>query len=313
MQKAAYFPIFASVVLGLASCNNPNEDLQLATGTVASTDALTTKALYGEGYSYEAAGNSSKAIKRYNTLADKYPFAIEAPDARFRQAELLHSSGQLLKSFDAYQDFIARYYGQKLYSKALARQAEVAQAAAGGDIKTSFLGLKSNVAASKAEKMLIQVRDNAPYGSTAPIAQFSIGRLWHSNKNYVKAIKAYQEVQIRYPKSSLAPEALLRAGNLLVDQSASGNRNKANLDTARTVLQDLRRLYPSSKQAGAAKTTLAHIASSDVKRSYEIAEFYRNKKEFASAAFYYNEVIRRTKPGSSYYKMAKSGLSAVSQ
>lgn len=308
MHKAVYFSLLAGVVLGISSCGNGSDDLQLATGSIAGNNAGITKSLYGKGYSYEAAGNSSKAIDIYDELADKYPFSVEAPEARFRQAELLHKSGKLLKSFDAYQDFISRNYSNKLYSKALARQAEVAQAAAGGDIKYSFLGLKSNVAASKSEKMLIQVRDNAPHGATAPIAQFSIGRLWHANNNNAKAIKAYQEVQVRYPKSSLAPEALFRMGNLLINQSQSGNRNKANLESARNVFQDLRSLYPNSKQAKAAKSALANIASSDLKRSYDIAEFYHQKGEHASAVFYYREVLRQAKPGSDYYKMAQARL-----
>lgn len=315
MNKARAFTLLSSAaaVCALSSCGNSTDDVRLADGTVAASQAGSAAELYAEGYAFENAGKTDKAISRYKELANNYPLAKEAAEARYRQADLLYQTGDLIKSFQAFQDFITTYHGTRRYSDALSKQAAVAHAAATGEIKHNFLGLKSSVAASKAEEMLTQVRDNAPYGDTAPKAQFAIGQLWESKKDSTKAVAAYQEVQLRYPKSSLAPEALYRAGSLLVDAANDGNQNKANLDKARSIFIDLRQLYPGSKQAAAAKAKIAQLGGQDLQRSFDTAEFYRGKKQYTSAAFYYREVIRQTKSGTELNRLAQQRLAEVSQ
>ncbi|SHJ79024.1 Tetratricopeptide repeat-containing protein [Rubritalea squalenifaciens DSM 18772] len=315
MNQARAFTLLSSAaaVCLISSCGNSPEEIRLADGTVSAAHAGTSAELYAEGYAYEQAGKTTKAIKHYESLANQYPLAKEAAEARYRQADLLYQTGDLVKSFKAFQDFITSYHGTRHYSDALAKQEAVAHSAATGELKHNFLGLKSSVAATTAEEMLIKVRDNAPYGASAPKAQFAIGDLWQRRGNEEKAIKAYQEVQLRYPKSSLAPEALFRAGTMLMNEADEGNQNQANLDQARSVFIDLRQLYPGSKQAKAAKSKLAQLGSQDLQRSYDIAEFYRGKKQYASAAFYYREVIKKTKSGTELNKLAKQRLAEVSQ
>lgn len=315
MQKAASISLLCSSIISisLVSCGIGTNDIGLATGTVAQATSSKSAELYAEANKREADGDSKKAVSQYRALADKYPLAKEAPEARFRQAELLYAAGQLLSSFTAYQEFITSYRGTRLYDKAISRQAEVAHAAASGDIQHNFFGLKSNVAPSRAQKMLEQVRDNAPYGVTATRAQFAIGQMWEGRKNHLKAISAYQQVQLDYPKSHLAAEALYRSGVLLIKQHDQGNRNRANLETARSTFIDVRQLYPNTKQAKAAKVELKKLESSIISQNYDVAEFYLKKGQKTSAAYYYKEVIRETKPSSSLHQRAKQRLTEVSQ
>ena len=79
------------------------------------------------------------------------------------------------------------------------------------------------------------------------------------NATNTKAIAAYEDLQVRYPKSSLAPEALFRVGSLLLKQTEDGNRNIGNLDTAKTTFTDLTLLDPNTKQTTAAKKMLKEI------------------------------------------------------
>ena len=310
MHKAIALSL-ASIVIatsGITSCSNSNDNVQIATGRVAAGNAAESNLIYSEARALEAKGRTKKAIKTYGKVADDYPMSEEAPDARIRQAELLHSQGELIKSFEKYQSFITQYRGSSEYEKAIQRQSDVAHAASTGQIQNSFFGLKSDIPRSKVAKMFNQVRDNAPYGVTAPKAQFGLAKMWQKDKKLDKAIKAYEDLYVSYPKSSLAPEALFRVGNLLLKQTQDGNRNRANLDTANTTLTDLTLLYPGSKQAISAKILLNRIKGSDIERSFGIAEFYENKKQYPSAAFYYNEVIRATSSGSEFNQLAKKRL-----
>ncbi|MFT5882511.1 MAG: outer membrane protein assembly factor BamD (BamD/ComL family) [Crocinitomicaceae bacterium] len=313
MHKAAALSL-ASIIIattGITSCGNSSDNVQIATGQVAQGSSVEANKLYSQARALEAQGRTKKAIKTYAKVANGYPMSPEAPDARIREAELLYAQGDLLKSFEKYQSFITQYRGTSQYDKAIQRQSDVAHAASNGEIKNSFLGLKSDIPRSKVEKMFIQVRDNAPFGPTAPKAQFGLAEMWQTDKNLDKAIKGYEDLYVRYPKSSLAPEALYRVGNLLLQQTEDGNRNRGNLDTANTTFTDLTLLYPNSKQAKSAKKILKGIKGSDIERSFSIAEFYEKKKQYPSAAFYYNEVIRATKSGSDLNQRAQQRLAAL--
>jgi outer membrane protein assembly factor BamD (BamD/ComL family) len=313
MHKAAALSLVSITLAsaGLTSCSNNSDKIQLATGSVAATSSASSSETYRLAQTLESQGKTSKAIKAYAKVANQSPMSEEAPKARLREADLLYSNGELIKSFDKYQAFITSYRGTSEYDKAIIRQAEVAHAASDGKITNSFLGLKSEIPRSKVEKMFTQVRDNAPFGPTAPKAQFAMGEMWQNDESYTKAIKAYEDLQVRYPKSPLAPEALFRVGTLLLKQTEDGNRNRGNLDTANTTFTDLTLLYPSTKQAKQSKVILKQIKTSDIQRSFSIAEFYEKKKQYPSAAFYYNEVLKKTKSGSELNTSAKQRLAAL--
>lgn len=313
MHKAAVLSLasFALLPLSITSCSNNAEKIQLATGTVDQANSTAATEAFNQARNLESQGKTSKAIKAYARVANEAPLSEEAPKARLREAELLYSTGDLIKSFDKYQLFITQYRGTSEYNNAISRQAEVAHAASDGNITNSFFGLKSEIPRTKVAKMFAQVRDNAPFGATAPKAQFATGEMWQNDKNYSKAIAAYEDLYVRYPKSSLAPEALFRVGTLLLKQTEDGNRNRGNLDTANTTFTDLTLLYPNTPQAKKSKQILKDIKGSDIQRSFSIAEFYEKKKQYPSAAFYYNEVIQKTKSGSELNKQAKQRLAAI--
>jgi outer membrane assembly lipoprotein YfiO len=279
------------------SCSNNVDRALSASGQVQGINSQTATSIFAEAKAHQAAGQTKAAIKAYQSIADKYPLSAQAPESRFQEASLLYSNGELLDSFDAYQKFIGKYKSSNLYTIAIQKQSEVALAAANGDIKHSFVGLESKLAGKKVEEMLTKVRDNAPYSKQAPKAQFAIGVVWQDRGEKDKAIAGYQGVQERYPNSSLTPEALYRCGSILMNQVSKGNRNRASLDNARNVFLDLQQQYPSHPRAKDAKKKLAELSSSDIQRSFDIAEFYQDKGQTASAAFYYREVIRKSSVG----------------
>lgn len=289
-------PLAILTPLLLGGCGGFKKDLPPPAGTVSAPDPAAAR-IFAEAQAADSAGNIKKATKLYREVAEDHPFSEVAPQARFRQATLLEAQGEALDAFEAYQVFITRYQGSSLYSKALERQAAVAHSAADGHIKTNFLGIKSKVSVADCADMLGKVRDNAPQAPTAPKAQFTIGEVYEGRGRKAEAIAAYEETASSYPTTSYAPEAYFRIGNILLDDSKEGNHNPANLDRARHAFEDLIQTYPGSKRAKEARAKLASIGQADVRRSYDIAEFYRKKKNYESAAFYYREVLRTTKSG----------------
>ena len=295
----------------LASCGKDKDAPPLMNSAARNPELAGS--LYSEAQAADKDGKRSKAIKLYDKLADTMPTSVHAAESRFRQGELLEQEGEIQKSFEAYQDFLSRYNNSNLYEKALGRQTAMAQSAADGHVKTSFLGLKASISNEKIADMLKKVRGNAPRSPTASKAQFTIGEVWESQGNSAGALKAtaaYRELVIEYPDSKEAPEAQFRIGKILLDESKRGNQDQANLDRAKTALQDYIRQYPGHHRVGEARKLISNIGGQDIERSFEIAQFYERKGDIGSAKFYYEEVIRQAKSGSTHDK-AKARLAAL--
>ncbi|MFC7337148.1 tetratricopeptide repeat protein [Haloferula chungangensis] len=267
-------------------------------------------ALYEKAQAYEQQGKRKKAIKQYDKLADDVPLANKASEARYRQAKLLEEEGETLKAFDAYQELITRYQGSGHYQEALDAQSRMAFAAADGDIKNSFLGLKSKLAPDKIAGMLQKVADNAPRSALGARAEYKMGDIYAERKDINKAVLAYRGVVEGYPDSPLAPEAQFRIGEILMKQAQEGNQDQANLNRAREAFEDYLSQFPGHKRNAEARNLIKSLGSRDIKNTYDIAQFYEKKGNIASAKFYYQEVVRISKSGE-YYDKSKARLDAL--
>ena len=293
-----------------ASCGSDEGMIMLAGDTLSAS--AEGEALYAKAKAADDAGKSSSAIKQYDKMAEKYPFAPSAAQARFRQAELLEQKGDIQKSFDAYQKFLTRYQSSGLYSKALERQARMAQSAADGDVKSSFAGLKTKLSIEKTVEMLAAVRDNAPRSTTSAKAQFTIGELYQGKKESKNAIEAYRKSVSDQPESSYAPEALFRVGVVLLEEADRGNRNQATLELSREAFSDYLLQYPGHSKNAEARMLSGQIGGREINRSLDIAEFYDKSGQTESAKIYYREVLKRAGSGEAHDK-AKSRLKALGE
>ena len=279
----------------LVACSPPNE-MPLMTGNNQQA-ADEGDSLYQQAKQADTSGNTKRAIKLYDQVATRYPFATSAPQARFRQAELLEHNGKTADAFDAYQKFLTRFQASNLYATALASQAKIAEDAAAGKITRNFLGIHSKLGVDKLVEMLGQVRDNAPKTPTAAHAQFTIGELYQKDGKPAKAIDAFRQIVRDQPDSSEAPEALFRVGVVLTEDADHGNRNQATLDLAREAFNDYLTQYPSHSRNAEARKLLANLGSRELQGSFDIAEYYYKIHQFESAKVYYRDVLKRAPSG----------------
>ncbi len=63
--------------------------------------------------------------------------------------------------------------------------------------------------------------------------------------------------------------------------------------------------YPGSNRAGDARKKVTEIGGRDIQRSFDIAVFYDKKGNSTSAAFYYQEVLRRSNSGDLHNRAKK--------
>jgi outer membrane protein assembly factor BamD (BamD/ComL family) len=285
----------ASVSWFLPSCGSDSDTPILAGNTQSA--ASEGEALYQKAKAADDAGKKGRAIKLYDQTATRYPFAPSAAQARYRQAQILEQDGKVQEAFDAYDKFLQRYPGSGFYMTALNRQASMAQSAADGDVKSSFLGLKTKISLEKTVEMLSKVRTHAPKSRTASKAQFTIGQLYEAKKKSKEAIEAYRLLVAEQPDSAEAPEALFRIGQIMMIEAERGNQNQANVDLAREAFNDYLIQYPGHSRNAEARTLLANLGARDLQRSFDIAEFYLKTGKTESAKVYYRDIVKRTGSG----------------
>lgn len=300
--------ILLAVAAVLSSCGDDADLPPMVSG--GGVNNPRADAIYEKAQSYENAGKNSKAIKQYDKLADEIPLATKAPEARYRQAKLLEQEGETLKAFDAYQSLITRYQGSGYYQESLDAQSRMAFAAADGDIKNSFLGLKSKLSPDKIAGMLQKVADNAPRSALGARAEFKMGDIYAERSDVNKAVVAYRGVVEDYPDSPEAPEAQFRIGEILMKEAQEGNQDQANLNRAREAFRDHLSQFPGHKRNPEARNLLKGLGSRDIKNTYDIARFYEKKGNISSAKFYYQEVVRESKSGE-YHDKAQARLDAL--
>jgi outer membrane protein assembly factor BamD (BamD/ComL family) len=289
------FAVVSASAFCLLSCG-PDKDLPPMAGNTQAASQEGEK-YYQKAKAADDAGKTGTAIKLYDQMATRYPFAPSAARARYRQAELLEQKGEIVKSFEAYELFLSRYQGTGLYASALAHEIAEAQAAADGDVKQSMLGLKTKLSLEKTVEMLGKVRDNAPKSAAAAKAQFTIGQLYEGKKKYKESIAAYRQLVRDQPDSKEAPEALFRVGLILTADAKRGNQNQANLDLAREAFNDYLIQYPGHSRNAEARNFIANVSNVDLQRSFDIAEFYRKTDKTEAAKLYYRDIVNRAKSG----------------
>jgi outer membrane protein assembly factor BamD (BamD/ComL family) len=284
----------SAAALWLVSCGSTEGPI-LAGNTQASASA--GEALYQEAKQADDAGKTSQAIKLYEKTATNHPFAKSAAEARFRQAQLLEQNGEIQKAFDAYDKFLEHFPGSNLYSSALSRQASMAQSAAEGDVKSSFLGLKTKLSLEKTVAMLETVISHAPKSRTAAKARFTMGELYQAKKKSREAIATYRKLVSEQPESAEAPEALFRVGVIYIEEADRGNQNQSNLDLSREAFTDYLIQYPGHSRNAEARKLISNLSGREVQRSFDVAEFYLKTGILESAKVYYRDVVKRTSHG----------------
>jgi outer membrane protein assembly factor BamD (BamD/ComL family) len=254
-------------------------------------------ALYQEAKQADDSGKTSRAIKLYDQTATRHPFAKSAAQARFRQAQLLEQQGEIQKAFDAYDKFLEYFPGNSLYATALSRQASMAQSAAEGEVKSSFLGLKTKLSLEKTVAMLEKVITHAPKSRTASKARFTMGELYQAKKKSREAIATFRKLVSEQPDSPEAPEALFRVGVIYIEEADRGNQNQSNLDLAREAFNDYLIQYPGHSRNAEARKMISGLGGRELQRSFDIAEFYLKSGNTESAKVYFRDVVKRTAHG----------------
>jgi outer membrane assembly lipoprotein YfiO len=143
-----------------------------------------------------------------------------------------------------------------------------------------------------AEKLTERVQLELPPGDPRiPQAHYWLGEAYYARGRHLEAAREFRKASDETPNHPLAPEALLRVGDVYADLWRRPELDPTYGQTALATYQELLNRYPSSSAAKRAQLRIAELNERFAYKTYRAAVFYYRFKAFDSAILYLKDVI----------------------
>ena len=163
---------------------------------------------------------------------------------------------------------------------------------------------------SRAAEMYTSVMATAPFARSAPATQFKLGQAYENEREYEKAIAAYQLILDRYPDSNYAADALYQIGYVQLTEAQGRSQDLSAAIDAKNTFEDFLMEYPSSEKAAQARENLDLMTGRESTDLLSIARFYDRKANYRAAVVYYGDLVRR-QPGTSDAQLATARIEEI--
>lgn len=245
------------------------------------------------------------ALKASRRVVKVWPLSDYAPQAQYLMGRCYEAKHQDEKAFKQYQQLVEKYPKLDNYDEVLQRQNEIAGRFLAGQWFKLWGYIPFFPSMDKTADMYDKVIKNGPYSEVAPEAQMSVGTAREKQKDFSKAVKAYETAADRYSdRPEVAADALFRAGLAYHKQAREAEYDQHAATQAIAAFTDFITLYPSDARVEDAQKLIAGMKYEQARGSFKIAEFYQKKKKYDGALIYYNEVVSKD-PASSMAVIAR--------
>lgn len=223
----------------------------------------------------EEDGKLNSARKGYEALVREWPATIEAAQAQLNLAHVLEKMKKYEKAFDEYQYALIHYSGNCPYNEIIDRQYKIANLLLHEN--TSMFGWLLSGTADIRERFELIVR-NAPRSPIAPEAMLKVGRIREDDNDLPEAIKVYDGILNRYPKSDQAATAAWLSSrcryNLAVKHSYNENRCRESVAFLNAAILRL----PNHPKRADLEKWHAELKDLLAEQNYQKALFYDSKR-----------------------------------
>jgi outer membrane protein assembly factor BamD (BamD/ComL family) len=226
-------------------------------------------------------GNLRRARKGYEALIRKWPTTKEAAEAQLGLAQLYEARKNYSRAFEEYQYLLTFYSGACPYNDVLDRQLKIANLLR-ADNKSMFGFLLGESEENRLRYE--QIVRNAPRSEMAPKCMLIVGDIRQEQKEMEEAIKVYDGLLNRFPKSPEAEAAAFFASQARVERAQSQKSNEANLRDARAFMQSVLQIMPGHSQRELLNRWVAELSEQLEEHSYMTAIFYDTKQRNTTAA-----------------------------
>jgi outer membrane protein assembly factor BamD (BamD/ComL family) len=145
---------------------------------------------------------------------------------------------------------------------------------------------------SKTSEMYGGLIKNGPFSDVAPKAQMNIGQAMENQKEFTKAVKAYEKAADKYNKDpEVVADALFKAGLALMQEAQEAEYDQSMAGKAIDVFTDFITLYPQEDRVELANQNIDSLRIEQARGSLMVARFYDDKRQLNGAMTYYNDVL----------------------
>ncbi len=138
-------------------------------------------------------------------------------------------------------------------------------------------------------------------------SRLGIGEARMGQKSYLQAVREFRRTADEYPTDSLAPHALLRAGDAYAKLWRRPELDPTYGGQALATYQELLTRYPESATVDTARQRIAGLQEWYAIKAYKAAEFYLKFKAYDSAILYLKDLVA-TYPNTEIVPQALSRL-----
>lgn len=226
-------------------------------------------------------GRLRRARKGYEALIREWPTAKEAAQAQLFLAQYYEEIRDYERAFQEYQYLLTFYAGFCPYNEILEHQYKLANVLR-SDNQSMFGYLLKQPDANRIRYE--QIVRNAPRAPLAPTCMLIAGDIRREEKEIDEAIKIYDGLLNRYPRSPEAEVAAFFAAGCRYNRSRTQASNEANIRDAMTFMKTVQVVMPNHPQRDQLTKWSAELDTQLEEHNYKSALFYDTKQRNKAAA-----------------------------
>lgn len=288
----------------------------------------------GEGWTYESVGGAKwerarakdqldvaqqafdkkeygTTLKAARYVVKKWPFSDYAPKAQYLLGRCYEERKMDERAFKEYQKLLEKYPKVENFQEVLERQFIIANRFLGGQWFKLWGYIPVFPSMDKTCDMYEKIIKNGPFSAVGPPAQMSVGAAREKQKDYPKAVKAYEKAADRYhDQKKVASDAIYQAGLAYNKEAKTSEYDQSVAGKAIGTFADFAALYPDDGRVPETQKLIGSLRTEQARGSFQIARFYERYKRWNGALIYYNEVLLKD-PNSPYADQAKKRIDAL--
>jgi outer membrane protein assembly factor BamD len=145
---------------------------------------------------------------------------------------------------------------------------------------------------SEVEKLLNRaVLEFSPGDPRIARAHFFLGEALYAQGRHLEAAREFRKASDETPNDPIAPEALLRLGDVYADLWRRPELDPTYGQTALSTYQELLNRYPGSSAAKRAEMRIAELNERFAYKTYKAAIYYFRLKAYDSAILYLKDLV----------------------
>jgi outer membrane protein assembly factor BamD (BamD/ComL family) len=237
-------------------------------------------------------GDFKTGLKASKRLIRQWPFSDYAPDAQYLAGLCYEGMNKDEKAFQEYQRLLQEYPTSDRFEECLTRQFEITTRYLDGKRFRIWGLIPLYRSMGKTSEMYQEVIDNGPFSEVASQAQMNIGQAMENDKDFAKAVKAYEKAADKYNKNpEVVADALFKTGLALMKDAKAAEYDQGMAIKAIDVFTDFIALFPTEERVNQANQFIDDLRIEQARGSLVVARFYDKKDLMDGAMTYYNDVV----------------------